>query len=348
MAEKIAYDLRGKYLKALLKQEIAFFEKNNVESMPSDIGQYFQTISLGIGEAYGQLCQAVGTLIGGVAIGFSKGPVFALVCLAYMPILLIIVMVFGKISKTAAIKKLGANKDLGGTTEEALSALKLIVSFAQEDMTINKFKKQAAVTREVSSDANAKASVVFGTVRFMIFGFFLYSYYIATVFVQKQVLNPQTQTPYTVSEIVAVSQAMIMSMMQILGILPNVTAVAKAGVMGKKVFDIIERQPLIQDGVGKQNRDEKIVLTDKITFNKVRFRYPTAPETQPDTLQGVSFEIKSGTSTAIVGPSGSGKSTIVQLLERFYDATSGEIRLDGEPLTEFSLSQLRSSIGYVS
>ena len=98
--------------------------------MPSDIGQYFQTISVGIGESYGQLCQALGTLIGGITIGFSRGPVFAAVCLAYMPILMIIIFVFGKISKVAAIKKLAANKELGGTTEEALSALKLIVSFA--------------------------------------------------------------------------------------------------------------------------------------------------------------------------------------------------------------------------
>lgn len=125
--------------------------------------------------------------------------------------------------------------------------------------------------------------------RFLIFGFFLYSYYIATVFVEKQVINPNTDTPYQVGDIVAVSQAMIMSMMQIIGILPNVTAVAKAGVMGKKVFDIIERQPLIQDGVGKINRDEKLKVNDNISFTKVRFRYPTAPETQPDTLQGVSF-----------------------------------------------------------
>ena len=80
----------------------------------------------------------------------------------------------------------------------------------------------------------------------------------------------------------------------------------------------------------------------------MRFRYPTAPETQPDTLQGVTFKIKAGTSTAIVGPSGSGKSTIVQMIERFYDPKSGEIKIDGQPLSSFSLSQLRCSIGYVS
>lgn len=66
-----------------------------------------------------------------------------------------------------------------------------------------------------------------------------------------------------------------------------------------------------------------LALDRGIVFEKVRFKYPTAPDGLPDTLQGVSFEIKAGTSTAIVGPSGSGKSTIVQMLERFYDPKSG-------------------------
>ena len=53
VAEIIAYDLRGKYLRALMKQEVSFFEQNQVEAMPSDIGLYFTAISLGIGESYG-------------------------------------------------------------------------------------------------------------------------------------------------------------------------------------------------------------------------------------------------------------------------------------------------------
>jgi ABC-type multidrug transport system fused ATPase/permease subunit len=55
IAETIAIELRGKYLRALMIQEVEFFERNHVESMPSDIGQYFNTISLGIGESYAQM-----------------------------------------------------------------------------------------------------------------------------------------------------------------------------------------------------------------------------------------------------------------------------------------------------
>ena len=147
-----------------------------------------------------------------------------------------------------------------------------------------------------------------------------------------------------------------MGMMQFMVILPNLQTLSKAGVVGKKVFDIIERQPDIGINQDFKDRDynskvlsqEKVVVKDNISFTDVHFRYPTCPETQPDTLQGVNFKIKAGTSTAIVGPSGSGKSTIVQMIERFYDPKAGQIKIDNIDLKDFKIDQLRNSIGYVS
>jgi len=214
------------------------------------------------------------------------------------------------------------------------------------------YRKKAAITRDISASANRKSAAMFGCIRTLIFGFFLYAFYIATIFVEKGVINPNTDKAYTISEIVAVNQALIMSMMQLLSILPNIQNVAKASIVGKKVFDILERMPAISNSaVGDkevQSSEGKIQLKDCISFNMVSFRYPTAPETQPDTLQKVSFKIKAGTSTAIVGPSGSGKSTIVQMIERFYDPKNGDISFDDKPLVDFNLSRLRASIGYVS
>lgn len=130
LAETIAIDLRGKYLRALMKQEVAYFEQNNVESMPSDIGQYFTQVSKGIGESYAGLIVSVGTFLGGIGISFYRSPVFALICIAYMPLIVITMSIFGQLSKAESFKKLEANKELGGFSEESLSALKLIVSFA--------------------------------------------------------------------------------------------------------------------------------------------------------------------------------------------------------------------------
>jgi ATP-binding cassette subfamily B (MDR/TAP) protein 1 len=109
-------------------------------------------------------------------------------------------------------------------------------------------------------------------------------------------------------------------------------------VVGRKVFDVLERIPQISNIDTTVNSKGFISLEDGIHFKGVHFRYPTCPETQPDTLQGANFMIKAGTSTAIVGPSGSGKSTIVQMIERFYDPKSGDIMMDDKNLKDYSLS----------
>ena len=86
-----------------------------------------------------------------------------------------------------------------------------------------------------------------------------------------------------------------------------------------------------------------------IEFKKVNFAYaPSEPgTTAPVVLNGVSFKIERGSRVAIVGPSGSGKSTTLSLIERFYEPSSGEIMLDGQPVTNISRRELRAQIGYV-
>ncbi|MBI4410305.1 MAG: ABC transporter ATP-binding protein [Gemmatimonadetes bacterium] len=81
-----------------------------------------------------------------------------------------------------------------------------------------------------------------------------------------------------------------------------------------------------------------------IEFRNVWFRYPG---TERDVLRDVSFRIPAGQTFALVGPTGSGKSTVVALLARLYDATAGEVLLDGVPVRELGLEQLRAAIGLV-
>ena len=95
------------------------------------------------------------------------------------------------------------------------------------------------------------------------------------------------------------------------------------------------------------------VNTTAIEFKKVSFAYAGQPssdgkaDTAREVLEKVSFAIQRGTRVAIVGPSGSGKSTTFSLIERFYEPTTGEILLDGQPVTSMTRGALRSQIGYV-
>jgi len=184
-----------------------------------------------------------------------------------------------------------------------------------------------------------------GMFLFLMFGFFLYCYALASVLIEKKVINPSTGKKYEIFDIVTVAQATLSAIMSLGAVVPIMPGIIKALISGKKVMDVINRVPGI---VSSENAQTDIKLTDSIKFKEVHFKYPTAIEKSRPTLQGVDFEIKAGTSTAIVGPSGSGKSTIVQLINRFYDPKQGSIYFDEIDLKNISLQSLRHAIGYVS
>jgi len=101
MAERVSFDLRSRYLRALLRQETAFFEKRQVEAMPSQIADHFQAIGEGVGEKFGQAIYTGGMAIGGIVLAFTISWVYSLISLAYMPIFFMGFGVFGKKLKSS-------------------------------------------------------------------------------------------------------------------------------------------------------------------------------------------------------------------------------------------------------
>ena len=141
-------------------------------------------------------------------------------------------------------------------------------------------------------------------------------------------------------------------------------ATVRVDVMGalvsfERVFEVLDLEPMVKEISAPKKLESK---TPAITFNEVRFTYPKAKEISlaslevaslpevkdsEEILKGISFEVKPGTVTALVGPSGAGKTTISALLPRLYDVTGGSISIDGEDIRNFTLNSLRGSIGVV-
>jgi len=118
-------------------------------------------------------------------------------------------------------------------------------------------------------------------------------------------------------------------------------SISQAGASSLRVLEILEA-PL-----GTEEAEDAKPLprfTDRIEFRDVRFRYPGS---EKEILCGVSFSVKAGQTVALVGATGSGKSTIINLLPRFYDASSGSLSVDGHDLRAVTLDSLRSQIGIV-
>ncbi|MFB0919610.1 MAG: ABC transporter ATP-binding protein, partial [Oscillospiraceae bacterium] len=117
--------------------------------------------------------------------------------------------------------------------------------------------------------------------------------------------------------------------------LPRVT------VSAKRINEVLETESAVQDGPGAEALPG---IQGEIEFRNVSFKYPGAEDY---VIKNVSFTAKRGEIIAFIGSTGSGKSTIINLLPRFYDATEGEVLIDGVDVREYTQKQLRNKLGYI-
>ena len=116
--------------------------------------------------------------------------------------------------------------------------------------------------------------------------------------------------------------------------------VPQAQVSAERINEVLERNASIREGSVTEGREPGTV-----EFRNVSFRYPHASE---DELSGIHFKVGKGQTLAIIGATGSGKSTLVSLIPRFYDATQGEVLVDGVNVRDYSFDALYDKIGYVT
>ena len=110
---------------------------------------------------------------------------------------------------------------------------------------------------------------------------------------------------------------------------------------GERIFEVLDSQPEIQDRPDARTLDS---LREGIEFRNVHFTYDGSREV----IDGISFRIRRGETVALVGPSGGGKSTLSELIPRFYDATSGDILIDGIPIRDYTQESLRAHMSVVA
>ncbi len=115
----------------------------------------------------------------------------------------------------------------------------------------------------------------------------------------------------------------------------------RASVSAKRINEVLEQEISIEDGTYDEDTTEKGV----VEFKNVSFKYPDADEY---VLKDISFKANQGEIVAFIGSTGSGKSTLINLVPRFYDATEGEVLVDGINVKDYKLERLHNKLGYVS
>ncbi|KAH6777449.1 P-glycoprotein 21 [Perilla frutescens var. frutescens] len=334
--ERQAARIRNLYLKTILQQDVAFFDKEVhagevIGTMSADTA----LIQHAMGEKVGKFVQLMASFFGGFMIAFTKGWLLTLVMLSSIPPLMISGGIMSQVVSKMASRGQNAYAAAAIVVDQTIGAIRTVASFTGEKRAVSEYNKSLDKAYKSAVHEGLATGLGIGAVMFVMFC----SYALGVWYGGKMIL----EKGHSGGEILTVIVAVITGSISLGQSLPCLTAFAVGRAAAYKMFETINRKPEIDS-----RRSGKILndIYGDIQLRDVHFSYPARPSDQIFT--GFSLSIPRGSTAALVGQSGSGKSTVISLLERFYDPQSGEVLIDGINLKDFQLNWIRSKIGLVS
>ena len=273
-------------------------------------------------------------IIGSFVILSGINMTLTLLLFAILPVMLISVGVFRKKMKAAFKLRRIQVGELNADLEDSLLGIRVIKSFANEELEKEKFEKGNKKFYESKKTAYKYMARFQACTRFFDGVMYVMGIVLGSVFMIKGKI-----TPYDLIAFILYIQTLIASIRKIV----EFTEQFQTGITG------IERFSEIMSEVADiKDKEDAVSLTDvrgKIEFKNVSFKYK---DTKENVLDNVSICAESGENIAIVGPSGGGKTTLCNLIPRFYEIDSGKITIDGINIQDVSLKSLRDHIGVVA
>lgn len=256
--------------------------------------------------------------------------VAVLILLSVIACLMIIVM-----PKFKIVQKL--TDKINGVTRENLTGIRVVRAFNAEQYQEEKF---ADVNHKLTNQQlfNQKAFAIMGPIMYMVMYFLtLAIYFVGAYLIKDSVLYDKL---ILFGDMVVFSSYAMQIIMSFLMLAMIFMMVPRAGVSAKRINEVLETEVSIKDG----EFDGKPKETGTVEFKQVSFKYPDAEEYL---LRDISFKANKGETVAFIGSTGSGKSSLINLIPRFYDATDGEVLVDGKNVKEYKQEYLHNLLGYV-
>ena len=339
------HHLKEKYFSVILKQEQGWFDANNAYEFSTKVQAQFEQISLGVGDKFGLTLQAVSQIITGLIIAFYKSWLLTLVMLSISPLIFVSVLFLLVALKKSMIGSRKSFEKAGGIGEEILYNIKTVASFSNYEFEIQRFNKMIDIMHKFDEQKAFRLGLSIGGTLFFIY----ITFFIAAVYGRKligdEVKNDNSGNPFTIGDMITVVFSTLIAILSIGVTAPNLKIIQESSIAASDYFTLYEREPQmdLSQSVEILPRDS---IKGKIEFKDVCFYYPSDPNKRM-ILKNLNIIVQPGQKVALVGESGCGKSTTVNLLERLYETTSGEVLIDGMNIKRYNLRFLRSLMGYV-
>lgn len=237
-------------------------------------------------------------------------------------------------------KKLQSLTDnLNRVTRENLTGLNVVRAYNAEGYQQKKFNDANDELTKTQLFANRTMGTMMPGIQMVMNGLMLAIYWIGAYLIS----NAQMFDKLTIfSDMIVFTQYAMQVVMSFMMLVMIFVLLPRASVSAKRINEVLDMPLSIKDGTKENGIDGK---KGEVEFRNVSFCYPDA---EKDVIEDISFTAHKGETIAFIGSTGCGKSTVINMIPRFYDATKGEVLVDGINVKEYTQKALRSKIGYVS
>ena len=258
---------------------------------------------------------------------------------AAVAILLIIVGICLLLATPKFRKMQKLTDDVNRVTRENLTGLRVVRAYNAEDYQESKFDNANTALTKNQLFAQRTMAFLLPSIQMVMSGLSLAIYWIGAVLINQAGMQAKLTL---FSDMMVFSQYAIQVVMSFMMLVVIFVILPRASVAARRIQEVLDTQLTIADGTRTEGQQG---VTGEVEFKNVSFHYPDAEEC---VLKNITFTAHKGETVALIGSTGCGKSTVINLVPRFYDATEGQVLVDGVDVREYSQKALRNKIGYVS
>ncbi|KAK7349323.1 hypothetical protein VNO77_06601 [Canavalia gladiata] len=336
VGERSAQRIRTEYLRAVLRQDISFFDTeintgDIMHGIASDVAQIQEVM----GEKMAHFIHHLFTFIWGYAVGFKRSWKISLVVFSVTPLTMFCGMAYKALYGGLTAKEETSYRKAGTIAEQAIGSIRTVFSFVAENQLAAKYAELLQKSAPIGAKVGFAKGIGMGVIYLITYSTWALAFWYGSILISRHELDGGSAIACFFGVNVG-GRGLALA-------LSYFAQFAQGTVAASRVFFIIERIPET-DPYSPEGRKLSVVR-GRIELKDVSFAYPSRPDSF--IFRSLNLVLPSSKTVALVGASGGGKSTIFALIERFYDPIEGIITLDGHDLRTLQVKWLRDQIGMV-
>ena len=334
LSQMTVYTMRNDLFRKISRLPISYTDTHRHGDIMSRMTNDVENVSNAVSQAITTLISCIITIIGAFCMMVYYSWELTLITLVTIPLSITVSTMLGKFMRKYFVRRQKLLGALNGQVEEMVTSYKTVVAYGKQDEAVGKFAEISDQLRVSSISAR-----VWGSIMGPLMNFIGNLQYVA-VAAMGGFMMLTGRGHMSIGSLQAMLQYSKKFTMPINQVANQYSAILTALAGAERIFEIMDSPDEVDEGQTSLCHD---TMRGEIVFSDVHFSYvPGEP-----VLKGFDLRVKPGQKIAIVGATGSGKTTVVNLLTRFYEIDSGEIRVDGVNIKDIPKDELRRSIAIV-